>query len=120
MRHHQRIASAVGTNEVCIRPTLVMRRTAMSASRTRCLAHPSRTRALLIWGAMARWTATADHPWGLSREDYDRLIQDCEENGISGGRAQALVQMPTRRSSSMPSAIAVPPLIQRQPPLMSE
>jgi class 3 adenylate cyclase len=41
---------------------------------------PSRASALVIWGAMARWTATADHPWGLSPEEYDRLIHDCEEN----------------------------------------
>ena len=42
--------------------------------------HPERTRALLIWGGMARWVATEGHPWGLSREAYDRLIQDVQNN----------------------------------------
>ena len=42
--------------------------------------HPERTRALLIWGGMARWVATEDHPWGLSREASDRLIQDVQDN----------------------------------------
>jgi len=42
--------------------------------------YPERTRALLIWGAMARWIATDDHPWGMSREDTDRMIQDVQDN----------------------------------------
>ena len=42
--------------------------------------HPQRTRALLIWGAMARWVATEDHPWGMSREESDRMIQDVQNN----------------------------------------
>src|SRR4030095_10196725 len=42
--------------------------------------HPERTRALLIWGGMARFVATKDHPWGLAREEYDRLIQDVQDN----------------------------------------
>src|SRR5215813_5899677 len=42
--------------------------------------HPARTRALLIWGAMARFVASEDHPWGLPREEYERFIQDVQEN----------------------------------------
>jgi pimeloyl-ACP methyl ester carboxylesterase len=42
--------------------------------------HPERTRALLIWGGMARFVATEDHPWGLTRAEYDRLIQDVQDN----------------------------------------
>ena len=42
--------------------------------------YPERTRALLIWGAMARFVAAEDHPWGLSREESDRLIQDVQDN----------------------------------------
>jgi pimeloyl-ACP methyl ester carboxylesterase/class 3 adenylate cyclase len=45
--------------------------------------HPERTRALLIWGAMARWIASEDHPWGLSQEETDRLIQDVQDNWAS-------------------------------------
>src|SRR4030095_11773925 len=36
--------------------------------------YPERTRALLIWGGVARFVATEDHPWGMSREESDRLI----------------------------------------------
>jgi pimeloyl-ACP methyl ester carboxylesterase len=45
--------------------------------------HPSRTRALIIWGAMARWVATEDHPWGLSRDETNQLIQDVQDNWVS-------------------------------------
>ena len=82
--------------------------------------HPSRTRALLIWGGMARWSATADHPWGLSREDYERLIQDCEENwpsewyirgpgqGLGPDADPSLVQHAIRysRAAANPATIA--------------
>ena len=82
--------------------------------------HPSqRTRALLIWGAMARWVATADHPWGLSREEAERLIEDVQDNwpsewyirgpgaGLGPDADDALVQFrhalrPGRRQPSRP------------------
>jgi pimeloyl-ACP methyl ester carboxylesterase len=30
--------------------------------------YPARTRALVLWGTVARWTRTPDHPWGVSRK----------------------------------------------------
>jgi pimeloyl-ACP methyl ester carboxylesterase/class 3 adenylate cyclase len=82
--------------------------------------HPTRTRALIIWGAMARWVATEDHPWGLSRAEYDRLIKDCEENwpsewyirgpgvGLGPDADDALVRFRMRygRAAANPSAAA--------------
>jgi pimeloyl-ACP methyl ester carboxylesterase len=82
--------------------------------------HPQRTRALVIWGGMARFVATADHPWGLAREEYDRLIQDVQENwpsewylrgpGVGLGREadDALIQsaMLYCRAAASPSAMA--------------
>ena len=80
--------------------------------------HPSRTRALIIWGAMARYVATEDHPWGLSRDGYDQLIQDVEENwpsewylrgpgaGLGPDAPDALIQYCMRygRAAANPSA----------------
>jgi pimeloyl-ACP methyl ester carboxylesterase len=82
--------------------------------------HPARTRALLIWGAMARYVATEDHPWGLSRDDANRLIQDVQDNwpsewylrgpgaGLGPGAADALIQYCMRycRAAANPSAAA--------------
>lgn len=36
--------------------------------------HPERTRSLMIWGGQARWTRTDDYPWGLSMEDYKKVV----------------------------------------------
>jgi class 3 adenylate cyclase len=41
---------------------------------------PERTRSVLVWGGMARWFQTDDFPWGLTEDEYDRLIADCREN----------------------------------------
>jgi pimeloyl-ACP methyl ester carboxylesterase len=82
--------------------------------------HPTRTRALVIWGGMARFVATEDHPWGMAREEYDRLIQDVQENwpsewylrgpGVGLGREadDALIQSAIRycRAAASPSAMA--------------
>jgi pimeloyl-ACP methyl ester carboxylesterase/class 3 adenylate cyclase len=82
--------------------------------------HPQRTRALLIWGGMARFVATADHPWGLSRDEADRLIQDVQDHwpsewyirgpgvGLGPGADDALVQLCVRygRAAASPSAAA--------------
>jgi len=82
--------------------------------------HPDRTRALLIWGGMARFVATEDHPWGLSREESDRLIQDVQDNwpsewylrgpgaGLGPDADNALVQFFIRygRAAASPSAAA--------------
>jgi pimeloyl-ACP methyl ester carboxylesterase len=82
--------------------------------------HPERTRALLIWGGMARFVATEDHPWGTSREEYNRLIQDVQNNwpsewyirgpgaGFGPDADDALIQLAIRycRAAASPSAAA--------------
>jgi pimeloyl-ACP methyl ester carboxylesterase len=82
--------------------------------------YPSRTRALLMWGCMARWVATEDHPWGLSRAEHDRLVQDVKHNwpsewylrgpgsGLGPDADDALIQLFIRydRAAASPSAAA--------------
>ncbi len=82
--------------------------------------HPKRTRALLIWGGMARFVATEDHPWGLSPDENERLIQDVQDNwpsewylrgpgaGLGPDADDALVQLCMRygRAAASPSAAA--------------
>src|SRR5262245_41640560 len=82
--------------------------------------HPRRTRALLIWGAMARFVATEDHPWVLSPAEANRLIQDVQENwpsewylrgpgaGLGPDADDALIQLCIRycRAAANPSAAA--------------
>src|SRR5262249_61762425 len=36
--------------------------------------YPERTCALLLWGAQARWSRTADYPWGVTSEEEERMI----------------------------------------------
>src|SRR6266705_689106 len=36
--------------------------------------HPQRVSSLLVWGAQARWIASADHPWGQTREQHNQMI----------------------------------------------
>jgi len=43
--------------------------------------HPERTRSLILWGVQARWVQTNDYPWGMAREDTDRMIRDLAEHG---------------------------------------
>ncbi len=45
--------------------------------------YPERTRALLLWGVQARWTKTPDYPWGLSREDQQRMVKQLAEEGLT-------------------------------------
>ena len=82
--------------------------------------YPKRTRALLIWGAMARFVATKDHPWGQSLEEANRLVQDVQNNwpsewylrgpgaGLGPDADDALVQLFIRygRAAASPSAAA--------------
>jgi len=42
--------------------------------------YPERTRALVVWGAQARWVQAGDYPWGLTPEDSRRLIEDIRAN----------------------------------------
>ena len=82
--------------------------------------YPERTRALLTWGGMARWIATEDHPWGMSREETARMIRDVQDNwpsewyirgpgaGAGPDADAAFVQSLTRymRAAASPSAAA--------------
>src|SRR6266567_542896 len=36
--------------------------------------YPRRVDSLLVWGAQARWIASADHPWGQTREQHNEMI----------------------------------------------
>jgi pimeloyl-ACP methyl ester carboxylesterase len=45
--------------------------------------YPQRTRALIIWGGMARFTRTADYPWGIGHDEMARLIARLADYGAS-------------------------------------
>jgi pimeloyl-ACP methyl ester carboxylesterase len=82
--------------------------------------YPERTRALLTWGAMARWIASDDHPWGQNRDENDTMIRDVQENwpsewyirgpgaGFGPDAEDAAVQAAIRycRAAASPSAAA--------------
>ena len=82
--------------------------------------YPERTRALLTWGAMARWVASDDHPWGQNAEENEEMIRDVQENwpsewyirgpgaGYGPDADDALVQSAIRycRAAASPSAAA--------------
>ena len=36
--------------------------------------YPERVKALLIWGAQARWVASEDHPWAQTREEHNEML----------------------------------------------
>lgn len=36
--------------------------------------YPHRVNSLLIWGAQARWVASADHPWGQTRAEHEAML----------------------------------------------
>jgi len=44
---------------------------------------PQRTRALLAWGAQARWIRADDYPWGPTQEEADQDIAYLAENGVT-------------------------------------
>ncbi|MDQ6931575.1 MAG: adenylate/guanylate cyclase domain-containing protein [Candidatus Eremiobacteraeota bacterium] len=82
--------------------------------------YPQRTRSLLTWGAMARWIATEDHPWGMDAEKNAEMIRDVQENwpsdwyirgpgaGFGPDASQELVDQAKRymRAAGSPSAVA--------------
>jgi pimeloyl-ACP methyl ester carboxylesterase len=45
--------------------------------------YPARTRALVLWGTVARWTRTPDHRWGLTEEEYLQQADRLGENGVT-------------------------------------
>ena len=42
--------------------------------------HPERTRSLIIWGCQAAFISSADYPWGVTREIYERRLGDLERD----------------------------------------
>jgi pimeloyl-ACP methyl ester carboxylesterase len=45
--------------------------------------YPQRTRALVLWGAQARWIRADDYPWGPTREEVGQEIAYLAENGVT-------------------------------------
>jgi pimeloyl-ACP methyl ester carboxylesterase len=45
--------------------------------------YPERTLGLLLWGVMARWTSTADHPWGPTIDRWRRMVDDLSSQGVT-------------------------------------
>ncbi len=42
-------------------------------------AYPERTLGLIIWGGQASWVKTPDYPWGLSEDEYRKIIATLRE-----------------------------------------
>ena len=42
--------------------------------------HPERTRSLIVWGCQAAFIRSADYPWGVTREVYERRLRDLERD----------------------------------------
>ncbi len=42
--------------------------------------YPHRVNSLLIWGAQARWVASADHPWGQTRAEHEAMLDMIHED----------------------------------------
>lgn len=40
---------------------------------------PQRVRSLVLWGTMARWSQTEDHPWGLTDAQFEELFKSIRE-----------------------------------------
>jgi class 3 adenylate cyclase/pimeloyl-ACP methyl ester carboxylesterase len=45
--------------------------------------YPQRARALVLWGAQARWIKADDYPWGPTREEAGQEITYLAENGVT-------------------------------------
>ena len=42
--------------------------------------HPERTRSLIVWGCQAAFISSADYPWGVTRETYERRLRDLKRD----------------------------------------
>jgi pimeloyl-ACP methyl ester carboxylesterase len=42
--------------------------------------NPERVSVLALWGTLARWARTPDHPWGLTDEEEAELLAEIEQN----------------------------------------
>jgi pimeloyl-ACP methyl ester carboxylesterase len=45
--------------------------------------YPNCTHALIVWGGQARWVREPDMPWGIPREEIERVIEDLATNGVT-------------------------------------
>ena len=81
--------------------------------------YPQRVNSLLVWGAQARWIASADHPWGQTQEEHDRMIAMIDDDwpsfdyitgpgaGVGRDAAPAFIESISRymRAAANPSAV---------------
>ncbi len=81
--------------------------------------HPHRVRTLLIWGAQARWIASADHPWGQTQDGHDQMMRMIHDDwpsldyltgpgaGLGKNADPAYIEAITRymRAAASPSAV---------------
>lgn len=45
--------------------------------------YPQRTRSLVVWGGQATYMKTPDTPWGETREQYQQMVDDLAEHGVT-------------------------------------
>jgi pimeloyl-ACP methyl ester carboxylesterase len=50
-------------------------------------AHPERTAALILYGSFPRFTAAPDWPWGFSRAELDRFLEEIDTSWGEGAMA---------------------------------
>src|SRR5882724_1865600 len=81
--------------------------------------YPQRVNSLLVWGAQARWIASADHPWGQTQEEHDRMVAMIDDDwpsfdyitgpgaGVGRDAAPAFIESISRymRAAANPSAV---------------
>ena len=53
-----------------------------SMARLFAATYPERVDSLLIWGAQARWIATADHPWAQTPEEHNEMLEMVRVTGL--------------------------------------
>ena len=68
--------------------------------------YPQRVDSLLVWGAQARWIATADHPWAQTPEEHDEMLAMVHDDWpsidyITGPGAGMGKDAPPRRNRSV-------------------
>jgi class 3 adenylate cyclase len=74
------VLDAVGSEEAAVFAQLEAGAMAMLFAAT----HPERTRALVLYEAMARMTAAPDYDWPLTREERESHVENVRENWGSG------------------------------------
>ena len=81
--------------------------------------YPQRVNSLIVWGAQARWIASADHPWGQTQEQHDEMIAMIQDDwpsfdyitgpgaGMGRDAAPAAIEALARymRAAASPSAV---------------